>query len=460
MDDHIAGQTAGHIPFLLCIYFLYEAFHHPPCESSGSHPCIPLHCGKYPVEAFLDITLSHLSFHGSRRCPSSGGVDKCIGIVKTDSLDDVQRVIDILRRLAGEPHDDIRRDRNVGDLPSDPESKVYELLLRVVAVHLLQDSVGAALERQVDMSGGLGIIPDHTDEIVREILGMRGHKADPPDPVHFAHFFEKLRKTDRVPESFAIGVDILSKQHDLCHAVCGQSLDLPYDLARIPAPLSAADIGNDAVAAEIVAAEHDIDAGLVSIFALKGQILHDPVGPVPNLNDPFPGAVELIQVLGKTVDIVCSEDQVDKGVALFDLFHIGALLHHAAAYRDLHQRVPFFEMADPAQMSECPLIGIISDSAGVEDHKIRLFRLGRLKAGLDQDYPLGIGIGRCEDIMVKDNEIIANVNEIAVDFTTLSAILVADSSDITFNSNNITENDFLTPQGSANCLYAFFMLFI
>ena len=79
------------------------------------------------------------------------------------------------------------------------------------------------------------------------------------------------------------------------------------------------------------------------------------------------------------------------------------------------------------------------------------------EAGLDQDYPLGIGIGRCEDIMVKDNEIIANVNEIAVDFTTLSAILVADSSDITFNSNNITENDFLTPQGSANCLYAFYL---
>ena len=79
------------------------------------------------------------------------------------------------------------------------------------------------------------------------------------------------------------------------------------------------------------------------------------------------------------------------------------------------------------------------------------------KEGLDQDYPLGIGIGGCEDIIIQNNDIYTNVNAYREDYSTLVPVLIYGSEDISFISNNIVENDFITPEGSPNCLYAFYL---
>ena len=86
-----------------------------------------------------------------------------------------------------------------------------------------------------------------------------------------------------------------------------------------------------------------------------------------------------------------------------------------------------------------------------------LVLLDFMKQGLEQDYSLGIGIGRCEAIILKNNNIFANVKGLAEDYATLTAIMIDASSDIAVISNNILETDFVTPQNSPNCLYGVYL---
>ena len=74
-----------------------------------------------------------------------------------------------------------------------------------------------------------------------------------------------------------------------------------------------------------------------------------------------------------------SEDQVHKRIALSDLVDISLLLHHAAADCHLHVGIFLFEMADPSQTPESPLVGVVSDGTGVKDDKIRIFGFCRFK---------------------------------------------------------------------------------
>ena len=263
-----------------------------------------------------------------------------------------------------------------------------------MAVHLLKDPVGSALQRQMDVSGRLGIVPDHADQVIGQILGMGGHEADALYTIHLAHLIEKLCKADGILQPFSVGIDVLSKQHDLAHAVCSQVLRLSQDLPGISASLAPAHIGHDAVTAEVVAAEHDIDAGLIGIFSLDGKILYDPVGLLPDMGRFPVCAVDFPQVLCKAVDIVGAEDQVHEGIALSDLIDVALLLHHAAADRDFHIGIFLFEMADPAQAPEGALVRVVPDRTGVKDDKIRLFGLNRLKSGCHQDPDQLFGISR------------------------------------------------------------------
>ena len=188
MDDHVVGEAAGHIALLLAVHFLDKAFHDTACERCRSRPGALLHGGEDLVKALLDHVFGDLVFHpGSGRAPS-GRINKGIGVIEPDAADDVQRILDILCGLAREADDDIRRDRYVRNLFADLQGQFDELLLGIMAVHPFENPVRAALQRQMDVSGCLGIVPDHPDQVVGQILGMRRHKADAPDAVYFTYF--------------------------------------------------------------------------------------------------------------------------------------------------------------------------------------------------------------------------------------------------------------------------------
>ena len=183
----------------------------------------------------------------------------------------------------------------------------------------------------MNMTADLWIFCHHCDQFVRQILRVRSHKADPLQTFDLYHLFKKLGKTDRMLQSFTVGIDILSQQHDFHYAIFRQSADLFQDFLRLTALLATADIGHDTVAAEIVAAKHDVYSGFEAVFAVHRQILHDLLCVLPGIHHHLISGKHLIEKLRELVQVVSAKDQIDKAVTLFDFLDHLILLHHAAA---------------------------------------------------------------------------------------------------------------------------------
>ena len=96
------------------------------------------------------------------------------------------------------------------------------------------------------------------NQIIRQIFRMRRHKPNPLQSLNLLYHLQKLRKGDRLFQIFSVRIHILPKQHDLNYPVCHQTFNLPDNILRLPAPLPAPHIRHNTIAAEVVAAKHDI----------------------------------------------------------------------------------------------------------------------------------------------------------------------------------------------------------
>ena len=141
----------------------------------------------------------------------------------------------------------------------------------VAAVHAAQTLVVARLHRQMQMGHQMLKLAVGRDQLVGQILGMARHEADARNlqPV------EAIEQIGELRAAAAIGVDVLSQQRDLLHARVPQAQRLLEHGLRLAGALPAADIGHDAVGAEVVAAVHDVHEGAEAALARLGQTLDD-----------------------------------------------------------------------------------------------------------------------------------------------------------------------------------------
>ena len=193
------------------------------------------------------------------------------------------------------------------------------------------------------MCADLLTVTHRLDQVIGQILRVGCHETDALQSLNLINLAEKLGKCHRLLQVLSVGVDVLSQQHDLHNAVCYQSLDLIDDILRLSAALPSAHVRHDAVAAEVVAAKHDVDTGLKGIFAVYRKLLHDLVGILPDIHDHAVFAHHAAaQQLRQLENIVGTKDQIDIRVALLDLLNDRRLLHHAATKRDHHARTFLF----------------------------------------------------------------------------------------------------------------------
>src|SRR5699024_682547 len=97
---------------------------------------------------------------------------------------------------------------------------------------------------------------------------------DPLQPLDLLYLLEKLSKGHRFFQIFSIRIYILSQKHDFHNSICHQTFNLPDNILWIPAPFSSSYIRNNAIAAEIIAAKHNVDTGFKRIFPLNRKILY------------------------------------------------------------------------------------------------------------------------------------------------------------------------------------------
>ena len=168
------------------------------------------------------------------------------------------------------------------------------------------------------------------DQFVRQILWMGSHEPDPFKAWNSFYHLKKLRKGYRMLQGFAIGIYILSKKHHLCHPICYQRLHFIYDRLRLSAALPSTYIRNNTVAAEIIAAEHNIYPGFERVITLCRQFFHDLFCTFPNFHQLAVPVFHLIEQLCKPENIVGSKYKIYKWIILPDLIYYMLFLHHAA----------------------------------------------------------------------------------------------------------------------------------
>src|SRR5690606_3557366 len=105
------------------------------------------------------------------------------------------------------------------------------------------------------------------DDVVGEVARVRGGEADALQAVDRPAGPQQLAERLTVADVGAVRVDVLAEQGDLADPLTDQGLDLGEDVAGAAVLLLAAQRGDDAEGAGVVAADGDGDPGGVGALA-------------------------------------------------------------------------------------------------------------------------------------------------------------------------------------------------
>src|SRR5438552_11232501 len=187
----------------------------------------PLHDVDELLDALALHVVRHLIRHRGRLGPGARRVDEGESTVEADLLDDLERLAEVVLGLTGEAHDDVRREREVGDrcpkLPDEPQVA----LARVRPSHRLEDAARPRLEGQVGVLAHRVAVRHRGDHVAAEVLGMRAGEPDPLDALDRVDRAEELREARA--DVAAIRIDVLPEERDLANALGGELFDLRDD---------------------------------------------------------------------------------------------------------------------------------------------------------------------------------------------------------------------------------------
>ena len=213
------------------------------------------------------------------------------------------------------------------------------------------------------------------EELAGGVLGLGGHEAQEIVALDLVQRGEQVGKVIAGAQILAVGVDVLPQQGDLLEALRHQTAHLIDDLLRGAAALPAADVGHDAVGAEVVAAVHDGHPRPCAPLPHHGKPLGDGAVLVRHGEHALPLGVDLIEKLRELPQCLGSEHKVHVAVGLAHLFRHLRTLRHAAAQADDLRRVCLLGVGQRAQIAVDPLLRVVADGAGVQHHHVRLRRI-------------------------------------------------------------------------------------
>jgi hypothetical protein len=116
--------------------------------------------------------------------------------------------------------------------------------------------------------GGLG---HRRDDVVGEVARVRAREAHALETLDMPAGSQQIGEGSSVAELHAIGVDVLSEKSHLDDTLRDEGFDLGEDVTGATVLLLAAQRGNDAEGAGVVAADADRHPGGVRRLAPRGQ---------------------------------------------------------------------------------------------------------------------------------------------------------------------------------------------
>ncbi len=220
---------------------------------------------------------------------------------------------------------------------------------------------------------GLGHRGDH---VVREVARVRRGEADPLQALDLPGGAQQLGERLAVAQVGAVGVDVLAEQGHLDDALADQRLDLGEHVAGPAVLLLAAQRGDDAEGAGVVAADRDRDPGGVRGLPAGGQGRGEGLQGLQDLDLGLALDRGPLQQGRQVADVVRAEHHVDPGGLGDD--GVAVLLGQAAADGDLHALVTGLDRRQLSEVAVQLVVRVLPHRAGVEDHQVGITLLARL----------------------------------------------------------------------------------
>ena len=153
----------------------------------------------------------------------------------------------------------------------------------IAPVHGFQHGIRARLCGKMQGRHKRAQLAELSDYLVGQILWMAGCKTQTFD-ARLIERIEDLRKTRATVQVAAVGVHVLPQQRDFLHACCDITFCFSNDIIDGTRFFTAAYIGNDAICAEVVAADGDGQPCCPGMLACRGQFGWERRGSVKHLN--------------------------------------------------------------------------------------------------------------------------------------------------------------------------------
>ena len=306
-------------------------------------------------------------------------VDEHEGRVELAGFKSLERLLEILFRFAHESANYVRRNPVERVLATQLLDNREVLRHVVLAAHLLEHGVGAALDRDVRVVADLRVVQQHVDELVRVVPRVRARKADAADAPDFRNLRKQVRK---VPAFRLVGVHRLAKERHLGNALVGRLAHFGEYVFHVAVLFRPAQVWHNTVAAALVATALDGDEGGEVVLEFRvfaqivlAQVLIDEHLVVRQVQGTFGVAQQQLRnflVLVRAHDVAHVRQALQK--------FRPAILRHAAAYHNLHVGVLLVQVLELADVRDGGFLGLFAHAAGVHDDKVGIFLVARLDA--------------------------------------------------------------------------------
>ena len=167
--------------------------------------------------------------------------------------------------------------------------------------HSFQGGRRGVLQRDVDVGTDVFVGGDGFEETTCDFIGVRVEKTDPAKIFNCGQLLQQNGESFLQAEIFAVTSRVLADKRNLADAAASQALSLCDDRLKSPGTEFAAQLGNDAEAARVIAALGNLDVGGVARRRedARGAVVVEIVGKIGNR--AIPGITGEAALLGADI---------------------------------------------------------------------------------------------------------------------------------------------------------------
>ena len=282
---------------------------------------------------------------------------------------------EVVLGLPREPDNDIGGQGHARDGPPNGCDQLLVVGAGIAPIHPLKHPVAARLHRQVDMLADLLGRRDGLNDGRPEVTRVRGHVADPPeplDPVDPLQEPSKAGPTSGLSKIAPIRVDVLAKKGYFSASFLDQILNFSDYGLWLPAPFPPPDVWDDTIAAIVVTPVGDGDPGFQVVTELSGQPAGIILRLVANGDDRTPFFNDLSKQIRKFGQIVRAEDKIHVWGPTPQRPGLSLALGQATANTDDHPRTRFLEALELPQAAVYPGGRAFPDGTRIQDDDVGL----------------------------------------------------------------------------------------